>query len=104
MVGEARKVKKKESLRPDTALVLVGEPEAETYVWRLPGCCLRSFKKEIVGEAHDDRRLIELRCGACGQGWHVTSSLDDRVLGRFVTHGGPRVAGRVVVGGDHPAA
>ena len=98
MVGEARKVKKKESLRPDTALVLVGEPEAETYVWRLPGCCLRSFKEEIV-RGTSERRLLELRCGACGQGWHVTSSLDGRVLGRFVTHGGPRVAG-----GGHPAA
>jgi hypothetical protein len=88
--------KKREALRPDTTLAPVGEPEAEVYVWGLPTCCLRSFK-EVVVEG-DARRLLELRC-PCGQGWHVTSSLDERVLGRFVTHGGPRVRG-----GSYPAA
>jgi hypothetical protein len=90
--------RKKEALRPDTTLAPVGEPEAEVYLWRLPGCCLRSFKAAII-EA-DDWRLLELRCKGCGRDWHVTSSLDERVLGRFVTHGGPRVAR----GGSHPAA
>ena len=94
MTGKTRK--KKEALRPDTTLAPVREPEAEVYVWGLPGCCLRSLKEAVVrGSAA--RRLLELRC-ACGRGWHVTSSLDERVLGRFVTHGGPRV------GGTHPAA
>ncbi len=88
--------KKREALRPDTTLAPVGEPEAEVYVWGLPTCCLRSFKEAVVeGGA---RRLVELRC-PCGRGWHVTSSLDERVLGRFVTHGGPRVRG-----GSYPAA
>jgi len=90
------KKRKKETLRPDTTLAPVGEPEAEVYVWGLAGCCLRSFKEAVVGGG--DRRLPELRCG-CGRSWHITSSLDERVLGRFVTHGGPRVRG-----GSHPAA
>jgi hypothetical protein len=90
------KRRKKEALRPDTTLAPVEKPEAEVYVLGLAGCCLRSFKETVVegGERH----LVELRCG-CGQSWHVTSSLDGRVLARFVTHGGPRVRG-----GSHPAA
>jgi hypothetical protein len=87
--------RKKKALRADTTLAPIGEPEAEVYVHGLPACCLRSFKEAVVeGGA---RRLLELRC-SCGRGWHVTSSLDDRVLERFVTHGGPRA------GGSHPAA
>ena len=84
------------TLRPDTTLSPVGKPEAEVYVWGLPGCCLRSFKETIL-EA-DDRRRLELRCGG-GQDWHIPSSLDERVLGRLATHGGPRVRG-----GSYPAA
>ena len=86
---------KKKALRPDTTLAPVGEPEAEVYVRALPACCLGSFKEKVVEGT--DRRLLELRC-SCGRSWHVTSSLDERVLGRFVTRGGPRV------GGSHPAA
>ncbi len=89
--------KKKQALRPDTTLAPVGEPEAEMYVWGLPGCCLKAFKEAVVGTPHE-RRLLELEC-SCGKSWHVTSSLDERVLGRFVTHGGPRVRG-----GTYPAA
>lgn len=92
----ARKTTKKEVLRPDTTLAPVGEPEAEVYLWRLSRCCLRSFKEVVVEGG--DRRLLELQC-SCGQSWHVTSSLDVRVLGRFVMHGGPHVRG-----GTHPAA
>jgi hypothetical protein len=93
----ARKSKKKtEALRPDTTLAPVGEPEAEIYVRALPGCCLRSFKEAAV-KVEGERRLAELRC-SCGRAWNVTRSLDDRVLERFVTHGGPRV------GGSYPAA
>jgi hypothetical protein len=88
--------KKTEILRPDTTLAPVGEPEAEVYVRGLPGCCLRSFKEAAV-KIGDERGLPELRC-SCGRAWNVTSSLDDRVLERFVTHGGPRV------GGSYPAA
>jgi hypothetical protein len=91
----AQKNRKKEALRPDTTLAPIGRPEAEVYVRELPACCLRSFKEAVLGT--DTRRLLELRC-SCGRGWHVTSSLDERVLGRFVTHGGPRV------GGTYPAA
>ena len=94
MFGKSKK--KTETLRPDTTLAPVGETEAEVYVRGLPGCCLRSFKEEAV-KIGDERRLLELRC-SCGRAWKVTSSLDDRVLERFVTHGGPRV------GGSYPAA
>jgi hypothetical protein len=89
--------KKTETLRPDTTLAPVGEPEAEVYVRGLPGCCLRSFKEAVVTKLEGDRRLLVLRC-SCERAWNVTSSLDDRVLERFVTHGGPRV------GGSYPAA
>jgi hypothetical protein len=92
-----RRRKGRSALRPDTALVPVGEPEREIYVWSLPGCCLRSFKEAVLAEAGDRRRL-ELGCASCGCSWRVTSSLDERVLDRFVTHGGPRV------GGSYPAA
>ncbi len=88
---------KTETLWPDTTLAPVGEPEAEVYVWGLPGCCLRSFKEAVVRKLGKDPRLLELRC-SCERTWQVTSSLDDRVLERFVTHGGPRV------GGTYPAA
>ena len=87
--------KKRAALRPDTTLTPVEEPEAEVYVRGLPMCCLRSFKEAVA--KGDNRRLLELWC-SCGQGWHVTSSLDHRVLERFVTHGGPRA------GGSYPAA
>ena len=92
----ARGRKGRSALRPDTALVPVGEPEKEIYVWSLPACCLRSFKEASLAGAGERRRL-ELGC-ACGRSWRVTSSLDERVLDRFVTHGGPRV------GGSYPAA
>jgi hypothetical protein len=89
-------VTRKESLRADTTLAPVGEPEAEMYVRGLPACCLRSFKEAVV--RGDERRLPELRC-ECGRDWRVTSSLDERVSERFVMHGGARVRG-----GSHPAA
>jgi hypothetical protein len=92
----ARRRKGHSALRPDTALVPVGEPEKEIYVWSLPACCLRSFKEATLTGAGERRRL-ESGC-ACGRSWRVTSSLDERVLNRFVTHGGPRV------GGSYPAA
>jgi len=88
--------KKTESLRPDTTLAPVGKPEAEIYVRGLPGCCLRSFKDATV-KGEGERLLTALQC-PCGRAWNVTSSLDDRVLERFVTHGGPGV------GGSYPAA
>ena len=97
--------RKKGALRPDTTLAPVGRPEDEIYVRGLPVCCLGSLKEEILarpGGSTDERRLLEMRCGVCGKNWLVTSSLDDRVLDRFVTHGGPRVAARP--GGKHPAA
>jgi len=95
--GEAkRKARKKRSaLRPDTALIPVGEPEHEIYVWSLPACCLRSLKETAMSEAGE--RRLEFDC-SCGRSWRITSSLDDRILERFVTHGGPRV------GGSYPAA
>ena len=98
--GEAsRKVrarKKRSALRPDTALIPVGEPEREIYVWSLPACCLRSLRESAMSEVSERRRL-ELDC-SCGRNWRITSSLDGRILERFVTHGGPRA------GGSYPAA
>jgi hypothetical protein len=88
--------KRRSALRPDTALVPVGEPEQEIYIWSLPACCLRSLKETAMSEAGERRRL-ELDC-TCGRSWHITSSLDSRILERFVTHGGPRA------GGSYPAA
>ena len=97
MSGEAkRKARKRRSaLRPDTALVPEGEPEHEIYVWSLPTCCLRSLKETAMSDVGE--RRLELDC-SCGRRWHITSSLDPRILERFVTHGGPRV------GGSYPAA
>ena len=89
-------MRKKGALRPDTTLAPVDEPEEEIYVWALPACCLRSFKEAALAETKERRRL-EVGC-SCGRCWRVTSSLDERILSRFVTHGGPRV------GGSHPAA
>lgn len=66
-------------------------------MWSLPACCLRSFKETAMSEAGERRRL-ELQCSSCGRSWRVTSSLDERILDRFVMHGGPRV------GGSYPAA
>ena len=97
-----RKPSGRTSLRADTTLAPAGEPEAEVYVGGLPVCCLRSFKEAVVigvrtGDEH--RRVLGLDCASCGRDWVVTSSLDERVLARFVTHAGPRVEG-----GRHPAA
>ena len=92
----ARGPKGHSALRPDTALFSVGDPKKEIYVWSLPACCLRSFKEAVMAGA-GERRWLELGC-ACGRSWRVTSSLDERILDRFVTHGGPRV------GGSYPAA
>ena len=97
---------KRDALRADTTLAPAGRPEDEVYVRGLPVCCLGALKEEILakgpGGGSEERRLLGLECGVCGRGWVVTSSLDDRVLGRFVTHGGPRVAAGP--GGKHPAA
>src|SRR3712207_8102214 len=86
--GEAKpKARKKRSaLRPDTALIPVGEPEHEIYVWALPACCLRSLKETAMSEAGERRRL-EVDC-SCGRSLRITSSLDDRKPEPFVTHGG----------------
>ncbi len=88
--------KKRSALRPDTALAPVGEPEREIYIWSLPACCLRSLKETAMSEV-GERRCLELNC-SCGRTWRITSSLDDRILERFVTHGGPSA------GGSYPAA
>ena len=82
-------MKKRTALRADTTLAPVGEVEREIYVQALPTCCLRSFKTAALANAGDRRRLT-LECG-CGRKWWITSSLDERVLERFVMHGGPRV-------------
>jgi hypothetical protein len=88
--------KKRSALRPDTALTPAGEPEREIYIWSLPACCLRSLKETVMSEV-GERRHLKLDC-SCGRSWWITSSLDSRILERFVTHGGPRV------GGSYPAA
>jgi hypothetical protein len=91
-----KKSRSRSALRPDTTLAPAGEPEREVYVRSLPACCLLSLKQVSVAEPAE-RRLLALKC-SCGRSWRVTSSLDERILGRFVTHGGPRA------GGSHPAA
>ncbi len=94
---------KRSALRPDTALAPTGEPRKEIYVYELPVCCLRSLKETVVSRAGSgaghDRRLLTLDCG-CGRSWRITSSLDERVLGVFVTHAGARAG----AGGGPPAA
>lgn len=84
-------MKRKSALRADTTIVPAGEPRHEVYIHELPGCCLRSLKEAALGEAGGSRAL-DLEC-SCGKRWWITSSLDDRILERFVTHGGPRVGG-----------
>lgn len=94
--GEARS-RRGDALRPDTALAPVGEPREERYVTALPACCLRRLKQEALS-GDTERRRLALECG-CGREWWITSTLDERVARRFVTHGGPRVSG-----GGHSAA
>ncbi len=89
-------MRKRSALRADTTLAPAGRPEEEIYVRALPACCLQSFKQAALAGTGDRRRL-ELGC-SCGRSWRITSSLDGRVLDRFVTHGGPRA------GGSYPAA
>lgn len=84
-------MKRRSALRADTTVVPAGEPCNEVYVHELPTCCLRSLKEATLGRA-DGNRSLDLEC-SCGKRWWITSSLDDRILERFVTHGGPRVAG-----------
>jgi len=91
-------VRKKSALRADTTVAPAGEPLREVYVGELPRCCLRSLKEEVLGES-GGQRLLGLAC-SCGKNWWITSSLDGRVLERFVTHGGPRVGSA----GDGPSA
>lgn len=90
--------KRKATLRADTTLAPAGKPRAEVYVGELPACCLTSFKEAVVEGG--EKRMLGLECSRCGREWVVVSSLDERVLGRFVAQAGPRV----VKGGTHPAA
>lgn len=103
MPDQDRKVQKggvvrRKALRPDTTLAPAGKPEEEIYVGSLPVCCLRSLKLAALAEP-ENRRSLTLDCSSCGRSWWITSSLDERLLKRFVTHGGPRVTG-----GTYPAA
>lgn len=88
--------RRRPALRPDTALAPAESPHKESYVRELPGCCLRSLKAEVAA-GEPERRLLSLGC-ECGRSWRVTSSLDEKVLRRFIVHGGPRA------GGSPPAA
>lgn len=83
---------KRSSLRPDTTFAPADEPWKEIYIRELPVCCLRAFKETVVAESAEDRRRLTLDC-ECGKNWLVTSSLDERVLDRFVTHAGPKAGG-----------
>ena len=89
-------MRKRGALRPDTTLAPAGEVEGEIYVQALPACCLRAFKESALADPGERRRL-GFEC-ACGRSWRITSSLDERVLDRFVPHAGPRA------GGSYPAA
>lgn len=92
-------MRKRSALRPDTTVAPAGEPHREVYVREIPTCCIRSLKEAVLGTPQD-RRSLGLEC-SCGREWWITSSLDERVLERFVTHGGPRVNGGF---GDGPSA
>jgi hypothetical protein len=85
-------MRKKSALRADTTLAPEGEPEKEIYIRGLPLCCLNSLKESVKSEPGERRRLLSFGC-SCGKRWIVTSSLDGRVLERFVTHAGPKVRG-----------
>lgn len=86
----------KPALRSDTT-VMAAEAGREMYVRAMPSCCLGALKEAVV-RGSDGRRLLSMECPECGREWRITSSLDERVLERFATHGGPRV------GGGNPAA
>ena len=83
---------KRSSLRPDTAFAPVDESRKEIYIRELPACCLHSLREAVIAEAPEGRRCLTLDC-ECGRNWLVTSSLDKRVLDRFVTHAGPQAGG-----------
>ncbi|MGF1473069.1 MAG: hypothetical protein ACFB50_15195 [Rubrobacteraceae bacterium] len=85
-------MKNQSSLRADTAFAPVDAVWGEIYIRELPVCCLRSFKGAVAGEAPESRRRLTHDCD-CGRSWFVTSSLDERVLDRFVTHAGPQSGG-----------
>ena len=85
-------MRKKSVLRADTTLAPEGEPEKEVYIRGLPLCCLGSLKTTLGRKPEDGRRILSFGC-SCEKRWVVTSSLDTRVLGRFVTHAGPKVRG-----------
>lgn len=89
-------MKKRGALRADTTVAPTGEPRREVYVREIPTCCIRSLKEAALSETGERRRLA-LECPSCGRSWWITSSLDERILERFVTHGGPRA-------GDGPSA
>lgn len=91
-------MRKKSALRADTTVAPAGESRREIYVGELPRCCLRSLKQAALAEG-GARRSLSLAC-SCGKEWWITSSLDERILERFVMHGGPRVGGV----GDGPSA
>lgn len=92
-----RKRRKRDALRPDTTVMAAGKRSREMYIRAMPPCCLGSLKEAAIREM-GGRRLLSLECPTCGGEWRITSSLDERVLERFATHGGPRV------GGGYPAA
>jgi hypothetical protein len=92
-----KKAKRKPALRPDTTVMSEGREGREMYIRAMPSCCLASLKEATIRDT-GGRRLLSLECPECGKGWRVTSSLDERILHRFATHGGPRV------GGGYPAA
>ncbi len=87
--GGLREKVKKSALRADTTLCPAGEPEREVYIRELPVCCIRALKEAALAES-GERRLLGVDC-SCGREWWITSSLDERILARFVTHSGPRV-------------
>ena len=85
-------MRQKSVLRADTTLAPEAEPGKEIYIRGLPLCCLNSLKTTLGQKPEDGRRVLSFGC-SCGERWIVTSSLDARVLGRFVTHAGPKVRG-----------
>jgi len=76
------------ALRADTTVAPVGDPRREIYVRELPKCCLRALKAAVLsGPAERDGVREQAFDCECGKSWLVASSLDERVLERFVASG-----------------
>ena len=92
-------MKRRSALRADTTVVPAGESAERSLRPRASDLLSPDRSRRRRSAEVDGNRSLDLEC-SCGKRWWITSSLDDRILERFVTHGGPRVGGV----GDGPSA